>query len=80
MNWKSRIQAAKERGFFTLDDKEQAGHWSSCPTAEITCTRHRHGEPKDKKIAHLGEEFASEVLNDWPNFARIDRIIKDLGL
>lgn len=76
--WKTAIKEAEVRGYFTDEDQWAAKHWHLCPTSSIDCRRHRHGEPVDVRLASLAREFVSEVVNDWPNFFVISRIMRDI--
>ncbi len=67
MNWQDRIKQAKQKGFFSYNDKLDAANWPACAVGEIL------NLPEDAtsndvpiKFLLLGEDFDRAVrLNEF---------------
>lgn len=64
MNWHQRIEAARERGEFTAEDKALAFDYTTCACGEIDprIPRMPSGEPADEGLANLGADFYADVF------------------
>ena len=52
LNWQERIDAAKERGFFTTLDKADSTRWNTCAVGE-----HRGSYPENEKYKGWGDKY-----------------------
>ena len=67
MNWAERIEAAKDVGHFSLEDKALAEGWAYCAIGEKYDLGNRGGIPEShSKANHLGMRFANSVLGNHP--------------
>jgi hypothetical protein len=87
-SWRERIQAARERGSFTAQDRKDAAGWCTCAVGEqrralpdviLWTPPHpfrlawKEGGPVDDPLETIGAEFGDAVvLND---FSRADRLL-----
>lgn len=62
-NWFDRIEAARERGHFTDEDREKAEDWTTCACGEQDpcIARSDQGDPVDRRLRSLGIHFAGFV-------------------
>lgn len=78
-HWGRRITAAKKRGYFTGEDKVEAGDWVTCACGKATADIPRfkdpdstvHNAPLDLELSHLGYQFHYAVKGDHPGIALI---------
>lgn len=90
MIWRDCIVAARERGYFTAEEKEQAGGWDTCAVGEQRAQHplvvtyrfdalSRAGWPADHDLYMLGGVkggFFSAVLTD--NIALAERRLDEI--
>ena len=77
MNWKDRIERAKDTGRFTVDDLSCAFNWSSCAVGEIIDPYKR----LTNKQIQLGFKFFTNILdNDIPQAEKTYKEIQRLKL
>lgn len=70
--WGKRIDEAEKRGSFSDQESDDAGNWPTCACGKATADIPRHtesqwhyaGEPKDKRLFELGNEFSHRVSGD----------------
>lgn len=61
MTWRERIAAARERGYFTFDDKFAAGSWNCCAVHEQHVMNpqvvvYALNSPVDHELHQLGDD------------------------
>lgn len=63
MDWITRIKEARERGEFTLRDRDLAENWPDCACGEQDprIPRYEDGEPDDEILTRLGTAFCRFV-------------------
>ena len=79
MNWKQRIEEAKVRGKFSVEDKLFVASWSRCAVGEINLpisALNDDGSPKDILLCSLGSSFMIEVRDD--NIERASELYEEI--
>jgi len=78
-NWDTRIAEARERGRFTVEDRELSREWFTCACGEQDerIGLDDVGAPVDQNLSDWGQQFHHEVFfNHFKNAGRILRRIE----